>query len=100
MHPLELYRWAVQDPETHAELLRIMYTCLRPGRPPTVLREGFAGTGADSVAWVAQRPGRRAIAVDSDRPTVKWARQRARRILGGRSEDVAFIADDVLAVAP
>jgi SAM-dependent methyltransferase len=100
MDPLELYRWAVQDPETHAEVLRIMYLCQNPGRPANVLREDFAGTCADSVAWVALREGRRAVAVDLDGPTIAWARQRAERILGGRAKDVEFIVSDVLDVGP
>ena len=52
MDRLELYRWAVQDPETHAVVLRTMYERLRPGRQPAILREDFAGTSAESVAWV------------------------------------------------
>ena len=70
---LELYRWAVQDPETHAVLLCTIYERLRPGRHPVILREDFAGTAAESVAWVALEKGRRAIAVDLDGPTLEWA---------------------------
>lgn len=98
--PLELYRWAVQDPETHAAVLRIMYERLNPGRSPTVMREDFAGTSAESVAWVALRRGRRAIAVDRHVPTLAWARARAERILGERAADIAFIESDVMRAAP
>lgn len=97
---LELYRWAVQDPETHAEVLRIMYETTNPGRRPVLLREDFAGTAAESVAWVALQPGRRAVAVDRDLPTVEWATKRAQRILAGNAGTVEFIVEDVMAVGP
>jgi SAM-dependent methyltransferase len=100
LDPLELYRWAVQDPETHAIVLRIMYERLRPGRSPTLLREDFAGTSAESVAWVALLKGRRAVAIDLHEPTLAWARRRAERILGGRASAIDFITDDVVRVSP
>jgi SAM-dependent methyltransferase len=97
---LELYRWAVQDPETHAVVLCIMYERLRPGRQPVILREDFAGTSAESVAWVALRRGRRAFAVDLDGPTLEWAQRRATRLLGTRASEVRFVRADVRAVGP
>lgn len=97
---LELYRWAVQDPERHATVLRLMFERLHPGRIPALLREDFAGTSAESVAWLALAPGRRALAVDSDAPTVAWARRRARRILGARADELQFIEADVMTAAP
>jgi SAM-dependent methyltransferase len=97
---LELYRWAVQDPETHATVLRLMFERLHPGHVPALLREDFSGTSAEAVAWLALAPGRRAWAVDCDAPTVAWARRRARRILGVRADDLHFIEADVMSVAP
>jgi SAM-dependent methyltransferase len=97
---LELYRWSVQDPETHATVLRLMYERLHPGHRPTLLREDFAGTSAEAVAWLALGSGRRAVAVDFDGPTVAWARARAHRILGSRAEALQFIEADVMAAAP
>jgi SAM-dependent methyltransferase len=97
---LELYRWAVQDPETHATVLRHMYERMHPGRVPALLREDFAGTSAEAVAWLALASGRRALAVDSDAPTVAWARRRARRILGTRADNLHFIEADVMTAAP
>ena len=70
-------RILAQDPETHAIVLRTMYERLRPGREPLVLREDFAGTSADSVAWVALSRGRLAIAIDLDGPALEWAQRRA-----------------------
>jgi hypothetical protein len=98
--PLELYRWAVQDPETHATVLRVMYETVRPGIAPTVLREDFAGTAAESVTWVALKEGRRAVAVDLDSATVAWAKARADRLLGIRAGAVELIEGDSLSVGP
>jgi len=98
--PLELYRWAVQDPETHAIVLRTMYERLRPGRQPVVLREDFAGTSAESVAWVILQHGRRAIAVDLDGPTLDWAQRRAARLIGPLASQITFIQGDVRSVRP
>jgi SAM-dependent methyltransferase len=100
MDTLELYRWAVQDPETHAVVLRTMYGRLRPGRRPVILREDFAGTAAESVAWIALGPGRDAIAVDWHRPTLQWAQRRAARLLGARSSALQFIQADARVVGP
>jgi SAM-dependent methyltransferase len=100
MDTLELYRWAVQDPEIHAEVLRIMYEELNAGRRPDVLHEDFAGTAADSVAWVALQVGRRAVAVELDGPTVAWAKRRAERILGALAQNVEFITGNVLEIRP
>jgi SAM-dependent methyltransferase len=97
---LELYRWAVQDPETHAIVLSVMYERLRPGLQPAVLREDFAGTSAESVAWVLLQPGRRAIAVDLDAATLEWARGRAVRLIGALASKIAFVRGDSRSVAP
>lgn len=100
LDPLELYRWAVQDPETHATVLQLMYERVRPGLHPTVFREDFAGTCAESVAWVALKPGRRALAIDLDGPTIDWAQRRAARLLGARASAVEFVHGDVLRTGP
>jgi SAM-dependent methyltransferase len=97
---LEHYRWAVQDPETHATVLRLMFERLHPGAVPTRLREDFAGTSAEAVAWLALAPGRQAWAVDWDGPTLAWARRRAVRLLGERAADLHFVESDVLDIAP
>src|SRR5262245_32545212 len=100
MDTLELYRWAVQDPETHAVVLRIMYEQVRSGRHPDVLREDFAGTSAESVAWLALRRGQRAIAVELDGATLAWAQRRAVRLLGARAGEIQFVEGDVRRVGP
>jgi hypothetical protein len=100
MDVLELYRWAVQDPETHAEVLRIMYERVRPGHSAVTLREDFSGTSAESVAWVALNPNRRAVCVDLDGPTVAWAAKRASRILGPHASRVRMVTGDAMMVKP
>lgn len=100
LDPLELYRWAVQDPETHATVLRLMFERLHRGHVPVLLREDFSGTSAEAVAWLALGAGRRALAVDCDAPTVAWARRRAQRILGARAGELQFVEADVMSVAP
>ena len=97
---LELYRWAVQDPETHVAVLQQMYSRIRNGLRPIVFREDFSGTSAEAVAWVAADPARSAFAIDLDADTLKWARRRAARLLGSDADRVRFFSGDVLEVAP
>lgn len=98
--PLELYRWATQDPATQAAVLAAIYRRLRADREPLCLREDFAGNAADSVAWVDAGCDRRAVAVDLDPPTVAHAVARARRLLGPRADRIAFHVADVHALQP
>lgn len=99
---LELYRWAVQDPETHATVLDIMHRAGRPAHPALVLREDFAGTSADSVAWIAlggDAP-RRAVAIDLDAAALRWAGDRAALLLGPRAAAIEFACRDALGTVP
>jgi len=101
---LELYRWAVQDPETHAALLDVIHARMsRTGvaaPAPRVLREDFAGTAAESVAWLARAADRRAYAIDLDAPTLAWAAARAGRMLGRSAEHLTCVQADVLRLPP
>lgn len=97
---LELYRWAVQDPQTHVVVLARMYAAIHPGRTPLVLREDFAGTSAEAVEWVRTSKQRSAVAVDLDGPTLQWAAARAQRLLGNGATRLQFIEEDVLRVGP
>ncbi|MCA9287798.1 MAG: hypothetical protein KDA05_04390 [Phycisphaerales bacterium] len=103
-HPLELYRWAVQDPETHAAVLAIMHQRGGAGREPAVFREDFAGSCADSVAWLAMRradgAARRAIAIDLDGGALEWGRERASRLLGSLASGLETRAMDVMDARP
>jgi len=102
--PLELYRWAVQDPETHAALLDVIHARMSPDRitcpSPRVLREDFAGTAAESVAWLARAAGRRAYAIDLNAATLDWAAARARRMLGRGADSLTCLQADVLTLTP
>lgn len=97
---LELYRWAVQDPQTHVVVLARMYAAIHPTQTPLVLREDFAGTSAEAVEWVRTGAQRTAVAVDLDGPTLQWAAARAQRLLPEDAARVQFIEGDVLQVAP
>ena len=96
---LERYRWAVQDPQRQAAVLAEIHR-RRRGAEAWILREDFAGNAADSVAFVAQEPGRRAIAVDADATTIVHGRQRAGRLLGRKASAIDWHCADVHAVGP
>lgn len=100
MNVLELYRWAVQDPITQARVLQLVWARTRPGRVPTLLREDFAGTAMDSIAWVALSEGRHALAVEIDEPTVTWARAQSMALLGARADRLTLVQGDVLRIGP
>lgn len=95
---LDRYRWATQDPAAQAAVLAEIHRRVRGGHEARILREDFAGNGADAVAWVAGGRGRRALAVDADVPTVEHGRARAQRLLGRRAASIEWFADDVHAV--
>lgn len=96
---LERYRWAVQDPERQAAVLAEIHRRRRDAEA-RILREDFAGNAADSVAFVAQGSGRRAIAVDADAATIAHGQQRADRLLGRRASAIDWRCADVHAVGP
>ena len=97
---LELYRWAVQDPEGHAEVLRRVYAFVRPGAAARVLREDFAGTSAESVAWAGMDERHQAVAIDLDGAALAWAGRRAARLLGASAGRVRFVTGDVTTLRP
>ncbi len=90
-HRLEFYRRAVQHPEAEVRFLLEAYGHYR-GSYPTRLREDFAGTAAVAAAWAGFADHHQAVAVESDGPTLRWARRQA----GARR--VTFVQGDVLAV--
>lgn len=97
---LERYRWATQDPPAQAAVLAEIHRRVRGGSEARLLREDFAGNGADAVAWVAGGSGRRALTVDADAVTVAHGQQRALRLLGRRARCIDWHVADVHAVAP
>lgn len=96
---LQRYRWAVQDPARQAAVLAVIHR-RRRGTEPRVMREDFAGNAADSVAFVAQDAGRRAIAVDADAATIAHGQHEASRLLGHRASAIDWHCADVHAISP
>ena len=68
----ELYERAVQAPIQDAKLLERVFRRLA-GRKLRVLREDFCGTAALAGSFVELDPTHRAIGVDYDAPTVRYA---------------------------
>lgn len=77
MKRLDLYQYAVQDPDRQAAVLAAIYQHCRPGLEALRLREDFAGNAADARAWLAADPRRSAVAVEADRATLRAARRAA-----------------------
>lgn len=73
--PFELYEGSVQRPDDDVAFFAETFRRLR-GREAKVLREDFCGTAKLSLAWCRSAPGRRAVGVDLDQPTLDWARRR------------------------
>jgi hypothetical protein len=67
-----LYESSVQRPEDDVAFFAETYQRLRGGTAK-VLREDFCGTAKLCLAWCRSAPGRRAIGVDLDAPTLAWA---------------------------
>jgi len=105
VHKLDLYRLAVQHPQAEVMfLLRAYahYARLR-GQPhvcATRLREDFAGTAAVAATWVALHENHRALAVESDYRTLRWALRRTQRDLGPRAGDLHLLFADVMTIDP
>jgi hypothetical protein len=71
----QLYQRSVQRPGDDVAFFAEIFSRLR-GRDARILREDFCGTAKLSLAWCRSAPGRRAIGVDLDAPTLAWARKR------------------------
>jgi SAM-dependent methyltransferase len=72
--PFVLYQQAVQSPEADIGMVDRHYRKLA-GRPARTFREDFCGTALLSCAWVQLGPERRAMGIDLDAPTLRWARK-------------------------
>jgi len=95
--PFALYEGSVQRPDDDVAFFAETFRRLR-GREAKVLREDFCGTAKLSLAWCLGKPGRRAIGVDLDVPTLDWAKRKnlepnARRLRGR----MQLVHGDVLA---
>ncbi len=68
-----LYERSVQAPDSDAATLARLFKRYRK-REAMSLREDFCGTATLSTAWVRSKPGRTAVGVDLDEPTMNWGR--------------------------
>ncbi len=69
--PFRLYLQSVQDPQPEVGFMSRVYRGMR-GRKPMRFREDFCATAYLATHWVKSHPGRTAIGVDLDRPTLDW----------------------------
>jgi SAM-dependent methyltransferase len=93
-----LYQRAVQTPDVDAAFLDRLYRRI-VGEPAMVFREDFCGTAALSCAWVGLGPGRRAIGVDLDRPTLAWGEAHNLSQLSDEQRSrLTLVQDNVLSV--
>ena len=92
-----LYEWSVQDAEDAIQFTVEQYE-KRRGRPPRILREDFCGTALVACQWVKGHPERRAIGLDLDGATLKWARRHNMKPLGRDRERVELRQCDVKTV--
>lgn len=91
----DLYQRSVNAPDFEVELLERIYR-RHTGRPPTLLREDFCGTGLLCKEWVSNKKGRRAIGLDIDLEVLAWGKERNIAPLGERAELVSLRAQDVM----
>jgi hypothetical protein len=69
----DLYRKAVQSPESDVEFLRDVYVELRK-KKPIALREDFSGTFLIACAWLKLNKNHKAIAVDLDPEPLEYGK--------------------------
>lgn len=69
----DLYRQAVQSPETDVDFFKRVYRELR-GSSAEIFREDFCGTFLLSYTWVKNRPQHKAWAVDIDPEPLEYGR--------------------------
>ncbi len=93
-----LYELSVQAPEIDARFLTRYYKKLT-GRAARTFREDFCGTAALSCWWVRLHSENRAIGVDLDAATLKWARDhKVSELNEDQHQRVRLIRNNVLAV--
>ena len=91
-----LYQNSVQSTETDARFLSRRFTQLT-GEPLRHFREDFCGTASLSCEFVKLHRENRAVGVDLDRPTLRWAvRHNLSRLNEGQRGRVRLIRGNVL----
>lgn len=98
--PWDLYQASVQDSTAQARVLEHLFRRIHRRHRPKVLREDFAGTAQDAVAWISLDPVHTAIAVELDSAVVQRARARARALLGGADRRLSFVESRVEDLRP
>jgi SAM-dependent methyltransferase len=93
--PLDLYEQSVQDTQITINLIDRIYRG-RNGRLALSLREDFCGTAQLCADWVLSDPGRTAVGLDIDRPTLDWARRHNLPRAAGANGRIELIERDVL----
>lgn len=92
-----LYELAVQSPEVNLGFCDRVYK-KKNGVRATSLKEDFCGTALTSAEWVRMRPSNRAIGVDLDGETLRWAKRHNITPLGDAASRVKLVRDDVRTV--
>jgi SAM-dependent methyltransferase len=93
-----LYELSVQAPEADARFFARYYKKLAR-RPLRVLREDFCGTAILSCTFVQHHRENRAIGVDLDRATLRWARlHNVSQLNEDQQKRLLLIRNNVLAV--
>jgi SAM-dependent methyltransferase len=98
--PWDLYQASVQDPIAQARVLQHLFRRIHRRHTPKVLREDFAGTAQDAVAWISLAPAHTALAVELDPAVVHRARARARAILRSANRRLTFVESRVEDLRP
>jgi SAM-dependent methyltransferase len=98
--PWDLYQASVQDSTAQARVLEHLFRRIHRRRTPKVLREDFAGTAQDALAWISLDPAHTALAVELDPAVVERARARSRAILRSADRRLSFIQSRVEDLRP
>ncbi len=92
----KLYELAVQSPNWQVDYLPQFHTWLI-GKPPTLMREDFCGTGRISCEWVKRSPKNKAVGLDLDPEVLAYAKNVNQDALSASEKKrVTFIKQDVL----
>lgn len=93
----KLYQWSVQVPEFEVEFMAEQFEKLR-GRPASLMREDFCGTGILAANWVKLRDHHHAIGLDLDRETLDWGLEHNIKPLGELASRIDLREADVRTV--
>lgn len=92
-----LYSQAVQSPAEDVKYYRRVYTKLRHGKKPKVLREDFCGTGMISCEWVKLDSTHKSCGLDLDLEPMNYGRENyIPKLTTDQQRRIALIKKDVL----